>query len=327
VTARADNGWELLTPFLRPLVPFLEDAQVSEIMVNPDGGVFIEKAGRMLAQPDVQFPPAELEPAVERIARRLGGDITAAQPLFEGRLPDGSRVAAILPPCSVGGITFTIRKFDHRRFTAEELVRIGSLPQWAAMYLSRAILERRNILISGGTGSGKTTLLNVLTDFIPSEDRVVVLEDVSEIHLNKPNVVRLEGRPGQPGLPAITIADLLRASLRQRPDRILVGEVRGAEAYELLQALNTGHSGSISTLQADSAEMATARLTTCVMQRTTALSHAYIRSWIADSIRILVHLERRRGRRVLAQILRLDGYHHQADRYQFTEICHFEDPV
>lgn len=315
-----DPAWQLLLPFLRPLIPFLEDPDVSEIMVNPDARIFIERHGRIEIQPDITFPSAELEPAVERIARRLGGDINPAQPLFEGRLPDGSRVAAILPPCSVGGITVTIRKFQHRRFTAAELIKLGSVPQWAMDCLADCIRQRRNILISGGTGTGKTTLLNVLTEHIPDQDRIVVLEDVSEIHIHKPDVVRLEARREQPGLPAITIADLLRATLRQRPDRIIVGEVRGAEAFELLQALNTGHSGSLSTLQADSAAQATSRLTTCVMQRTTSLSHAYIRSWIADSIQILVHLERRRGGRGLSQILRLDGYDHDRDKYHFTEL-------
>ncbi len=315
-----DQSWELLLPFIQPLAPFLEDPEVSEIMVNPDGRIFIERDGRITLQPETRFPSPELEPAVERIARRLGGDITPAQPLFEGRLPDGSRVAAVLPPCSVGGIAFTIRKFQYRRFTAEELVRLGTLFQRQMDVLSDAIRQRKNILLSGGTGTGKTTLLSALIACIPEEERIVVLEDVSEIHVDKPNVVRFEARREQPSMPAVTMADLLRATLRHRPDRIIVGEVRGAEAYELLQALNTGHSGSISTLQADSAEQAPARLTTCVMQRTTALSHGYIRSWIADSIHLLAHMERRNGKRQLTQILRLDGYDHDHDHYRFSRL-------
>jgi pilus assembly protein CpaF len=314
------EGWELLLPFIRPLVPFVEDPEVSEIMVNPDGRIFVERDGQIAFQPETRFPSAELEPAVERIARRLGGDITPTQPLFEGRLPDGSRVAAVLPPCSVGGITFTIRKFHHRRFTVEELVRLGTLSQRQLDCLAEAIHERKDILLSGGTGTGKTTLLSALAACIPAQDRIVLLEDVSEIHVDKPNVVRLEARREQPGMPAVTIADLLRAALRHRPDRIIVGEVRGAEAYELLQELNTGHSGSLSTLQADSAIQATARLTTCVMQRTTALSHGYMRSWIADSIDIFAHLERRNGKRQLAQLLRLDGYDHNSDQYRFSPM-------
>jgi pilus assembly protein CpaF len=229
-------------------------------------------------------------------------------------------VAAVLPPCSVGGITFTIRKFQHRRLTTGELVRLGSLSQPQLDCLAGAIHQRKNMLLSGGTGTGKTTLLSALAACIPEEDRIVVLEDVSEIHVDKPNVVRLEARREQPGMPAVSIADLLRATLRHRPDRIIVGEVRGAEAYELLQALNTGHSGSLSTLQADSAEQATARLTTCVMQRTTGLSHGHIRSWIADSIDILVHLERRNGKRQVTQLLRIDGYDHDHDQYRFSPM-------
>lgn len=318
-TPLAGAGWELLLPFLRPLAEYIEDPEVSEIMVNPDGGIYIERDG-LLSPTSAVFAPAALEASVERIARRLGQDVSAGAPLFEGRLPDGSRVAAILPPCSVGGITLTIRKFQHRRFTAAELLRLHSIEASQLEVLAEVIRRRQNILISGGTGTGKTTLLNVLTEFIPEADRIILLEDVSEIYANKPNLVRLEARREQPGIPAVSIAELLRATLRHRPDRIIVGEVRGAEAYELLQALNTGHSGSLSTLQADSAEQATARLTTCVMQRTTTLSHAYIRSWIADSIQVLVHLVRCQGKRQVAQILRLESYDHATDRYRFSRM-------
>ena len=318
-TQLAGSGWELLLPFLRPLAEYIEDVEVSEIMVNPDGGIYVERDG-LVSRTSAVFPPAALEASVERMARRLGQDVSPNAPLFEGRLPDGSRVAAILPPCSVGGITLTIRKFQHRRFTAAELVRLHSIEPWQLDLLADAIRRRQNILISGGTGTGKTTLLNVLTEFIPDDDRIILLEDVSEIYAHKPNLVRLEARREQPGTPAVSIADLLRATLRHRPDRIIVGEVRGAEAYELLQALNTGHSGSLSTLQADSAAQATSRLTTCVMQRTTSLSHAYIRSWIADSIHILIHLDRCQGKRRVTQMLRLESYDHLHDRYNFSEL-------
>ena len=313
------TGWELLLPFLRPVAAYLEDDEVSEIMINPDGSIYVERAGAVMLS-SAAFPPAELEACVDRIARRLGQNVSPAVPLFEGRLPDGSRVAAIYPPCSVGGITFTIRKFQHRRFDVGELIRREMLTRAHVDVLAQAIRRRENLLISGGTGTGKTTLLNALTEFIPDEDRVILLEDVSEIYAHKPNLVRLEARREQREMPAVTIADLLRATLRHRPDRIIVGEVRGAEAYELLQALNTGHSGSLSTLQADSAEQATARLTTCVMQRTTGLSHAYIRSWIADSIHVLVHLERCQGERRVTQILRLEGYDHTQDRYRYRKL-------
>ena len=315
------SGWELILPFLEPLAALLVDETITEIMVNPDGRVFVERDGLIGWQADVHFAPGELEPAVERIAIRLGQQVDAEHPLFEGRLPDGSRVAAIFPPCSVGGITFTIRKFQHKRFTPEEFIRTGSVPAWAMEVLRRAILERQNILISGGTGTGKTTFLNVLAQLIPPGDRIIVLEDVHEVQIaGCPHAIYLEARRETEGITGIAMAELLRATLRHRPDRIVVGEVRGAEAYDLLQALNTGHSGSISTLQADSAEQAAARLTTCVVLRNAGLSHTYIRAWIADAIHWIAHLERRDGRRYLRELLRLEGYDRANDRYRFCSI-------
>ena len=315
------TGWELILPFLEPLAEVLFDETITEIMVNPDGRVFIERDGVISCQPDVRFAPGELEPAVERIAIRLGQHVGPEHPLFEGRLPDGSRVAAIFPPCSVGGITFTIRKFQHKRFTPEEFIRTGSVPAWAIEVLRQAILERQNILISGGTGTGKTTFLNVLAQLIPPSDRIIILEDVHEVQIaGCPHAIYLEARRDAEGMAGIPIAELLRATLRHRPDRIVVGEVRGAEAYDLLQALNTGHSGSISTLQADSAEQATTRLTTCVVLRNAGLSHTYIRSWIADAIQWIAHFERRHGRRYLRELLRLEGYDTANDRYRFRSI-------
>jgi pilus assembly protein CpaF len=181
--------------------------------------------------------------AVKNIARRLGDDISEQKPILDSRLPDGSRVAAVIPPCSIHGVTLTIRKFNGRHFTIEDLVKCGSLDAILVERLKNYVERRQNILISGGTGTGKTTLLNALGKLISDDDRILLIEDTSEIQLQKPNLVRFEARQAQAGLPAVAIRELLKASLRHRPDRIILGEIRGGEAFDLLQFLNTGHSG------------------------------------------------------------------------------------
>ena len=198
-----------------------------------------------------------LRVAVKNIARALGDDVSEERPILDARLPDGSRVAAIFPPCSVGGTTLTIRKFHTRFFTADELVRIGTMSPAVLACVRTAIEQRQNILISGGTSTGKTTLLNALAAYLPATERLVVIEDTAELQIDLPNLVRLEARREHATLPAVTIRDLLRATLRHRPDRIVLGEVRGGEAFDLLQALNTGHAGTLSTIHANSARAST----------------------------------------------------------------------
>src|SRR6266566_2261398 len=254
-------GYETILPFLRPIEHLILDDSVSEIMVNGANRVFIERAGMLQAVPDLILSEKSLMVAVKNIARRLGDDISEAKPILDSRLPDGSRVAAVIPPCSVNGVTLTIRKFNARHFGIEDLVQAGTLEPWLANQLENYMLARKNILIAGGTGSGKTTMLNVLGKFIPSDERVLLIEDTSEIHMAQDNLVRFEARQPQNGLPAITIRDLLKASLRHRPDRIILGEIRGGEAFDLLQLLNTGHSGSLSTVHATSAKQGLARFT------------------------------------------------------------------
>ena len=241
------TGFELILPFLRPIEHLILDPDISEIMVNGPERVFIERAGYLEDAPGVALTEKSLLIAVKNIARRLGDDISESKPILDSRLPDGSRVAAVIPPCSVNGITLTIRKFNSRHFTIDDLVEIGTLPRSLAGVLERQILDRKNILISGGTGTGKTTLLNILANFIPNEERLVIIEDTAEIQIRKDNLVRLEARREQNGLPAVTIRDLLKATLRHRPDRIILGEIRGGEAFDLLQLLNTGHSGTLCT--------------------------------------------------------------------------------
>jgi pilus assembly protein CpaF len=216
----------------------------------------------------------------------------------------------------VGGTTLTIRKFHSRFFTVDELKRIGTVTDEVITRLKRAVERRENILISGGTGTGKTTLLNALSAFISDTERLIVIEDTAEIQIASRNLVRFEARRSHPNLPAVTIRDLLRAALRHRPDRIILGEVRGGEAFDLLQALNTGHSGSLSTIHANSADQAISRLITCVLQSGVELPYDAIRSAIADSISLLLHVEKWKTHRYVSQLLEIKGYDHTNRQYK-----------
>src|SRR2546421_2932042 len=242
-------AFRLILPYLRPIERLILDPEISEIMINSPSNIFIEKQGVIQKVHGITISADQLRVAVQNIARSLGDDISEEKPILDSRLPDGSRIAAVLPPCSLQGITLTIRKFNTRSFTIHDLIRIGTITEEMAAYLQASILNRKNILISGGTGTGKTALLNILADFIPDDDRLLVIEDTAEIHIRKPNLVRFEARRQQgPKIPAISIRDLLKASLRHRPERTILGEIRGEEAFNLLQALNTGRSGSLSTI-------------------------------------------------------------------------------
>jgi pilus assembly protein CpaF len=316
---RARRAWaamslERILPFLRPIEPQLLDDSVTDVMVNGSGRIFVEQEGQLKRVPDVTLREENLRVAVRNIARVLGDDISEEQPLLEARLPDGSRVAAVLPPVSLGGTTLTIRKFQRRRFTAEELVEVGTLTADALHTVCGAITARENILISGGTGTGKTTLLNALVGRLPPQDRIILIEDTAELSLETDNLARFEARRAQPGLPAVTVRDLVRTSLRHRPDRILIGEVRGGEAFDLLQALNTGHSGTLSTIHANSAAQALRRFAVCVLESGVELPYAAIRYGIADSIQLVIHLARREGRRVVTELLRVRPADACADR-------------
>lgn len=313
-------SWEVIIPFLRPIESLLRDPEISDIMVNGSSRVFIEKYGELRSVAEVTISEKSLQVAVRNIARVLGDDISEEKPLLDARLPDGSRVAAVFPPCSVAGTILTIRKFHAKRYTADELVRTGTLTSGVLRDLREAIENQRTILISGGTGTGKTTLLNALSSFIPDTERVVVIEDTSELQIAKENLVRLEARREQGGLPAVTVRDLLRATLRLRPDRILVGEVRGGEAFDLLQALNTGHAGSISTIHANTAEAALSRFTNCVLQSGIELPYAAIRANIAEVLSLIVHIERRQGQRFVSELLRVKRYLPGEDRYELLNL-------
>lgn len=314
-------GFRLILPYLRPIENLILDPEVSEIMLNSPTEIFIEKQGVIEKVQGVTIANDQLRVAVQNIARSLGDDISEEKPILDSRLPDGSRIAAVLPPCSIHGITLTIRKFNTRDFTIEDLIRIGTITEPMTALLKKAIVDRKNILISGGTGTGKTTLLNILADFIPDEDRLVVIEDTAEIHIRKPNLVRFEARRQQgPRIPAVTIRHLLRASLRHRPERTILGEIRGEEAFDLLQALNTGHSGSLSTIHANSASQALSRLASCVLQSGIELPYKAIKASIADSIHLLVHIERRYARRYINEILAIKSYSPSEDSYQLETL-------
>jgi pilus assembly protein CpaF len=314
------NGFETILPFLKPIEHLILDDSISEVMVNGPHRIFIEKAGFVEPIQGVNLGEKSLMVAVKNIARRLGDDISESKPILDSRLPDGSRVAAVIPPCSLNGVTLTIRKFNARHFGVEDLVQAGTLERWLANQLENYILARKNILIAGGTGSGKTTMLNVLGKFIPPDERILLIEDTSEIQMDQDNLVRFEARQAQGGLPAITIRDLLRASLRHRPDRIILGEIRGGEAFDLLQLLNTGHSGSLSTVHATSARQGLARFTSCVLQSGVDLPYRAIKTNVGDSVNVVVDLERRPGRRFVSEVVEIHGYDPDRDEYNYGFI-------
>jgi len=309
------NGFELILPFLRPIQHLILDPDISEIMVNGPDRIFIEKNGHLLAVPDVRLTSESLMVAVKNIARRLGDDISESKPILDSRLPDGSRVAAVLPPCSIHGVALTIRKFNSHRFKMSDLIERGTLTAELAKQLQQFVIARKNILICGGTACGKTTLANILMESIPDHERIVLIEDTAEIHIHKPNVLRFEARREQNGFPAVTIRDLLKATLRHRPDRIIVGEIRGGEAFDLLQLLNTGHSGTISTVHANSAAQGISRFTTCVLQSGVEIPYRAIKANIAESLNIIVQIERRPGSRSVSEVLKTDAYDPESDRY------------
>ena len=300
-------AFELVLPFLRPIAHLITDPDISEVMVNGSSGVFVERCGVVSPVAGVQINERNLKVAVKNIARAVGDDISDEQPILDARLPDGSRVAAIFPPCSVGGTTLTIRKFQTRFFTAEELVRTGMLTPQTLELIRAAVSEDATILISGGTSTGKTTLLNAISGFLPAEDRIVVIEDTAELHFTHQNVVRLEARRAQRNVPAVSIRELLKAALRHRPDRIIVGEVRGGEAYDLLEALNTGHGGTLSTIHANSAEQALNRFASCVLQSGVDIPYDAIRHQIASCVNLVVHLTRVKGIRRVADVLHVEA--------------------
>jgi pilus assembly protein CpaF len=313
-------SWEVIIPFLRPIENLIRDPDISDILVNGPDQVFVEKFGEMNAVPGVTLSEKSLQVAIRNIARALGDDISEERPILDARLPDGSRVTAVFPPCSVKGTTIAIRKFQSRLYGPQDLVRIGTLTAELLLQLQTAIEQHKNILIAGGTGTGKTTLLNALSNFVGEEERLVIIEDTSEIQIEKKNMVRLEARREQPGRPAVSIRELLRTTLRLRPDRIILGEVRGGEAFDLFQALTSGHSGSLSTIHANSAAQAISRFSTCVLMSGIDLPYKVIRKNIGDVLDMVIYLKRAPRKRAVAQVLKVKAYVQAEDYYEFETL-------
>ena len=274
---------------LGPLQPLLEDPEVDEIMVSGCAPVWVERRGR-LERTDVAFSDErDLRDVIERILAPAGRRVDEASPLVDARLADGSRINAVLPPLAVDGPALTIRRFRPRGIGAQELVELGTLPAPLADFLASAVRARCTVLICGGTGSGKTTTLNALSEFIAPDERVITIEDAAELRLRQPHVIRLEARPpGLDGAGEITIRTLVRNALRMRPDRIVVGEVRGAEALDLLAALSCGHDGSLCTVHAGSATEALRRLETLALLADVGLPLHAIREQLADALQLVV---------------------------------------
>ena len=314
------HGFETILPFLKPIEHLILDDSISEVMVNGSDRVFIEKAGYLELVPGVSLGEKALLVAVKNIARRLGGDISESHPILDSRLPDGSRVAVVIPPCSLNGVTLTIRKFNTRHFAMADLIAAGTLDQHLANRLEDYVLSRKNVLISGGTSCGKSSLLNILARFIPEDERILLIEDTAEIQLGHANLVRFEARQAQNGAPGIAIRDLLKAALRHRPDRLILGEIRGGEAFDLLQLLNTGHAGTLSTIHANSAKQGLARFTSCVLQSGVELPYRSVKSNIADSLQIVIQIERRPGRRYISEVLEINSYDPDADLFDYCLI-------
>ncbi len=298
-------SFEVILPFLKPIRHLLEAETVSEIMVNPDASVWIEENGQIQALPGIKFDEGALLTGLEVIANRFGKKLDADSPIMNLRLPDGSRMAALIPPVVHPRPMMTIRRFTSRGFTMEDLIHRRMLTEEQGRTLAEAVERGDNILISGGTGSGKTTLLNVLAQFIPEGERILILEDTAELSIKKPHVISAEAQLDT-HKSQISFADLLKAALRHRPDRIIVGEVRGGEARVLLDALNTGHRGSLTTIHANSGEDALRRLAHLAMRSSGNIHLRDIEEECQRSIQIVVHIAREGGVRAVREVLQLD---------------------
>jgi pilus assembly protein CpaF len=303
---------------LGPLQPLLEDTDITEVMINHPKQVFVERRGQLLLSPVTFESSAQLRQVIDRIVSSIGRRVDESSPMCDARLRDGSRVNVVLPPLALEGPCMTIRKFSRDKLQPEDLIAIGTATGDMIRFLEAAVRTKLNILVSGGTSSGKTTLLNVLSSFIPSEERIVTIEDAAELQLRQQHVIRLEARPPNvEGKGAVEIRDLVRNSLRMRPDRIVVGECRGGEALDMLQAMNTGHEGSMSTVHANSPYDALSRLETMVLMAGTDLPSRAIQKQIASAIDLVVQAERLRGgARKIVSIAEITGLDAGEPRYQ-----------
>jgi pilus assembly protein CpaF len=311
---------------LGPIEPFIRDPEITEIMVNGHRAVYIERAGK-IHRTEVEFKSEEdLRRAIDKIVARVGRRVDDASPYVDARLADGSRVNAIIPPVAIKGSTLTVRKFSADPFTAKDLMDFGTLTPEVVRFLDACVRGRLNILVSGGTGAGKTTLLNVLSAFLPEDERIITIEDSAELRLQQPHVVSLEFRPPNiEGEGEITIRDLVRNALRMRPDRIVVGEVRGGETLDMLQAMNTGHDGSISTIHANSPRDVLSRLETLALMSGMDLTVRALREQVAAAIDLIVHVARfQDGVRRVANVTEVVGLEGDTVTMQDLFLYHVE---
>jgi pilus assembly protein CpaF len=316
-------SYDLILPFFpEEIRGLLLDPTISDLMINGTTGVYADKEGVLetitLSTP---YTNERLTAAIERVARILGQDLTLQNPILNTRLPDGSRVAVVGPPSSINGPTLTIRKFN-KWFTSDELIASGSMPAEVRDLVVSLIMQRKNGIIAGGTGSGKTTIMKALLDHIPSSERLCIIEQPAELKVLQPNAIRWEAVEAIPGQVAITPSELLAAALRHRPDRIIMGEIRNECGYDLLQAMNTGHGGTLSTIHAKSAWDALNRLANLALSARPNLNHAFMRSETAEAIDFALYCERApNGRRQVRELITVSGYDHKEQRFE-TEVIY-----
>lgn len=313
---------ETLRQFFGPIVPFLDDPAVSEVMINGPDQIYIERKGR-LELTTARFPTREaLMAALRNLSQFVGKHVTEERPILEGRLPDGSRVEALIPPVAPDGPHVAIRRFFKETLTVERLVQFGSMPGIAAASLQAFVISKLNILIAGGTGSGKTSMLNALSSFIPDGERVVIIEDSREVQFQKPHVVQLEARPADPrGKGAVSIRDLFRATLRMRPDRVIVGEIRGGEALDIVQAMTSGHGGCMGTLHASYPKDTLTRLETMAMMSDVEMPLVAMRTQIGSGVQLVVQVSRLQdGSRKVTHITEVLGFDLETQKYKLQDI-------
>jgi pilus assembly protein CpaF len=320
-------SYELILPFFpEELRGLLLDPSITDLMINGTTGVFVDRGGTIepipLSEP---YTNDRLQAAIERVARILGQDLTSQNPILNTRLPDGSRVAVVGSPSSINGPTLTVRKFNCW-YTLDELISSGTLSQELRDTVVNLVHQRKNGILSGGTGSGKSTLMKALLDHIPMQERLVIIEQPAELKISHSNAVRWEAVDAIPGQTAITASQLVAAALRHRPDRIIMGEIRDECGYDLLQAMNTGHGGTLSTLHADSALDALDRLADMALSARTNLDQGFVRSQTGKAVDFVLHCERdSRGRRRVRELITVSGYSHSAQSFMTEEVYRASD--
>jgi pilus assembly protein CpaF len=317
-------SFELILPFFRPIEALLLDESVSEIMGNPDAAWFYERDGRLCQEPTIAFDAGKLRTGLEVIANQLGKKLDEDNPRLQAQLPDGSRLAAWIPPLVSPAPAIAIRKFTSRHYTVDDLIARGTLTQPIANLLVEQIRSGKTLLISGGTGTGKTTLLRILANSIPEQERILVIEDTPELQIRKPNMVAV-GSQTNTFKTNVSFDELLKDALRFRPDRIILGEVRGIEARTLLDSFNTGHAGSLATIHANSAEKALLRFANLVMRSHAQTTFSDTEAEIGEAVDFVVHVERQPGRRILRQVLALRGYDRDAKRFLMEPLFEVKD--